>query len=125
MIQMIVFCSAFALLIHLAAGHSLTYIANDLTGGAVILIGAVVGIVCGRLAIQILKTPVHLWNRNRQAAKLAKKVNSLKELTNPEQNQLNSLIEEGMLKPIPYTYRNQLRLHVQLSNSAINDVLYY
>lgn len=125
MIQMIFFGSVFALLIHLAAGHSLAYIANDFTGGGVILVGGVVGIICGRLARQILKTPAHLWNRNRQAAKLAKKINSLKELTEIEQNQLNSLIKEGILKPIPYIYQKQWRMHVQLSNSAINDVLYY
>ncbi|HBI33587.1 MAG TPA: hypothetical protein DEA43_00505 [Candidatus Moranbacteria bacterium] len=125
MIKEILFLSVFALLIHLGAGHSAAYIANDFAKGAILLIGGVSAIFFFQIARQISKVPPHIWNQNRKAAILAKKVNGMKELTESEKNALDNFIKQKILTPLPYVHRNKWCLHVKLSDNALNDVLYH
>ena len=125
MSQLIISAFYAGLIIHLLAGHSVKHIANDFTIGAAILIVGLIVIVCLRMTQQILKVPIEIWNKNRRATFLIKKVNSLKELSEKEQLEINRLIDEKILIPVPYIYEKQWRMYLRLSNTAINNVLYY
>ncbi len=121
----LIFISFFGLLIHLAAGHSATHIAKDFIGGAIILIGGLTSIFCIRMGLQIRKIPSQLWQRNQQAAKLARKANRREKLNEAEKIAIHRLIKERILIATPCVLNKQCFIYLKLSDAAINNILRY